>query len=62
MCKKVNLDELIKNSEIININDPCPFCKGKDKFINAPENDFVKHIIEEHKPQFAKIIGKVEKE
>jgi hypothetical protein len=62
MCKKVNLDELIENAIFVKIGDPCPFCKGEDKFINDSENDFVKHIVNEHKPEFAKILGKVEKE
>ena len=61
MCKKVNLDELIENSVMINIGDPCPFCK-ENPFINAPGEDFVKHMVNEHKPQFAKILGKVENE
>ena len=56
--KEINLDELINDAITVNIGDPCPLCKGKDKFMNAPENDFVKHIIEEHKPTFAKILGK----
>mgnify|MGYP003140018392 CR=1 FL=1 len=46
---------------MINIGDPCPFCK-EEPFINDKGNDFVKHIIDEHKPQFSKILGKVENE
>ena len=63
MARKGNLDELIKNSIVVKIGDPCPFCKGENKFINDPEkNDFVVHIVNEHQPEFAKILGKVEKE
>ena len=62
MCKKFNLDEVIKDSVLVNVDDPCPFCKGDDKFINSKENDIVTHIVNDHKPEFAKIIGKVEKE
>ena len=29
-------------------NEPCPFCKGKDKFVSEPNNDFLKHILEMH--------------
>ena len=42
MDRKFNLDELIKNSIVVKIGYPCPFCKGENKFINDPEkNDFV---------------------
>ena len=61
MCKKVNLDELIQESTLIKIGDACPFCKDKP-YMNTKENDIVKHIVEEHKPDFAKILGKVEEE
>ena len=56
--KEINLDELIKDAITVNLGDPCPFCKGKDKFMNTKENDFVRHIVEEHKPTYAKIIGR----
>jgi len=29
-------------------DEPCPFCKGKDKFISTPDNSFVDHIMKEH--------------
>ena len=32
--------------------EPCPYCKGKDKFINSPEADLVGHMMEEHIEQF----------
>ena len=25
-----------------------PFCKSENKFINEPDNDFLKHIMKEH--------------
>ena len=28
--------------------ETCPFCKGKDKFISQPDNDFLEHAIKEH--------------
>ena len=56
--KKINLDEVINNAITINIGDECPFCKGENKFINDSENDIIEHIIKEHKPSFAKIIGR----
>ena len=62
MSKKFNLDEKIKESTLVNIGDPCPFCKGDKPFMNISGNDFVRHIVDTHKPQFAKIIGKVENE
>ena len=63
MAKKVNLDELIEKSVLINIGDPCPICKRKGReFLNTPENDFVKHIIDEHKPEFSKFLGAIENE
>ena len=62
MCKKFNLDEVIKDSVMINIGDACPFCKGKDKFINDEEHDIVRHIVDVHKPEFSQIVGKLENE
>ena len=62
MCKKVNLDEAIENSEMIKLGDECPFCKGDNKFINTKDSDIVEHIVNEHKPDFARIIGKIEHE
>ena len=56
--KEINLDELIEDAITINIGDPCPFCEGDDKFMNTPENDFVKHIVEVHKPEYAKMLGR----
>ena len=29
-------------------DEPCPFCKGKDKFINNPDVNFIDHLMEEH--------------
>ena len=29
-------------------DEPCPFCKGKNKFINNPDIDFVEHLFKEH--------------
>ena len=29
-------------------DEPCPFCKGKDKFISKPDNSFLDHIMKEH--------------
>ena len=66
MASKVfNLDDLITDSIQVNIGDPCPFCKGKNPYMNDPSlpgNDFTKHIVDVHKPEFAYIIGKEEKE
>ena len=64
MARKVNLDELIKNSIVVKIGDPCPFCveEGNKPFMNTKENDFVKHLIEEHKPTFMYMLGKAGKE
>ena len=28
--------------------EACPFCKGKNKFINEPDNNFLKHIMAKH--------------
>ena len=56
--KEINLDEVINDAIQINIGDECPFCKGENKFINDSENDIIEHIIKEHKPSFAKIIGR----
>ena len=27
---------------------PCPFCRGKNKFINKEDNDLLKHLQEKH--------------
>ena len=56
--KVINLDELINDAIDINFGDECPFCEGKKKFINTKENDIVQHIVDEHKPTYAKILGK----
>ena len=56
--KIINLDELINDAIQINFGDECPFCKGDDKFVSTKENDIVEHIVNEHKPTFAKILGK----
>ena len=29
----------------------CPFCKGDDKFINQPDNDYLKHLMDRHEPE-----------
>ena len=29
----------------------CPFCKGKNKFINTPDGDFLIHLITEHQQE-----------
>ena len=34
-------------------NEPCPFCKGKDKFISTADNSFVDHIMKEHPEDMA---------
>ena len=36
--------------------EPCPFCKGKDKFINQPDNDFIKHITDKHPQEMEKAL------
>ena len=36
--------------------EDCPFCKGKDKFISTPDNDFLTHIIKEHKEMTLKTL------
>jgi len=28
--------------------EACPYCKGKDKFINNPDEPFVEHLFKEH--------------
>jgi len=28
--------------------EACPFCKGKDKFIDKPDNDFLEHLWNNH--------------
>ena len=28
--------------------ETCPFCKGEDKFISQPDNDFLTHLLETH--------------
>jgi glutaredoxin len=59
MSKRVvNLDELINDAIKIELGDECPFCKGDKKFVNDSENDIIEHILKEHKPTFAKILGK----
>jgi hypothetical protein len=60
--KVINLDELINDAVTVEFGDECPFCKGKDKFINSPENDFVKHVVDKHKPEFVTILGEINPE
>ena len=62
MASKVfNLDELIANAVHLKLGDPCPFCDKENAYMNVPENNIIRHIVEVHKPDFSKIIGKVEK-
>ena len=28
--------------------EACPFCKGKDKFISQPDNDYLQHLMDNH--------------
>ena len=28
--------------------EACPFCKDENKFINQPDNDFFKHLVDNH--------------
>lgn len=28
--------------------EPCPFCKGEDIFINSEDNDYLKHLMDNH--------------
>ena len=58
----INLDELINDAVTVEFGDECPYCKGKNKFINTPENDLIEHIVKEHKPQFATILGAINPE
>ena len=37
-------------------DEPCPFCKGKDKFINNPDIDFVEHLFKEHPKEAAEAL------
>ena len=63
MASKVfNLDDLIAESVHIKMGDPCPYCDKENAYINTPENDITKHILMNHKPDFVKIMGMVEKE
>ena len=32
--------------------ESCPFCKGKEKFVNQPDIDFVGHLQEKHPKEF----------
>jgi len=32
--------------------EPCPYCKGKDKFINQPDADLLGHMMEKHMKKF----------
>ena len=32
--------------------EPCPYCKGEDKFISQPDNDLMKHLIANHRKEF----------
>ena len=32
--------------------EPCPYCEGKDKFINSPDADLLGHMMEKHMEQF----------
>ena len=36
--------------------ESCPFCKGKDKFVNAPDNDFLAHLMEKHPDNMEKYL------
>ena len=29
-------------------NEPCPFCKGDNKFINNPDVDLLEHLMIQH--------------
>jgi len=28
--------------------EDCPFCKGKDKFVNQKDNDYLQHLMDNH--------------
>jgi len=34
-------------------NEPCPFCKGEDKFISTAENNFIDHLMKKHPKDMA---------
>ena len=34
-------------------DEPCPFCKGKDKFVNNPDVNFIDHLMKEHPEDMA---------
>ena len=36
--------------------ETCPFCKGKDKFISKPDNDFLKHLMDKHPDRMDKYL------
>jgi len=36
--------------------EACPFCKGDDKFINQPDNDFLQHIMDKHPTEIKKAL------
>ena len=29
-------------------DEPCPFCKGENKFVHNPNIDFVEHLFDKH--------------
>ena len=64
MAKEINLDELANEAIEVNLGEACAFCveEGNKPFMNTKENDFVKHLIEEHKPTFMYMLGKAGKE
>ena len=33
---------------VLGHGEPCPFCSGKDEFVNSPDNDFLNHLIKKH--------------
>ena len=36
--------------------EACPYCKGKEKFVNQPDIDFVGHLQEKHPKEFMKAL------
>tara|TARA_R100000781_G_C4072612_1_gene124982 strand:+ start:1209 stop:1409 length:201 start_codon:yes stop_codon:yes gene_type:complete len=50
MKYKINEYYLILEDIMIAIgnNEPCPFCKGDNKFINNPDVDLLEHLMIQH--------------
>tara|TARA_R100000781_G_scaffold114850_1_gene87217 strand:+ start:1090 stop:1245 length:156 start_codon:yes stop_codon:yes gene_type:complete len=39
-------------------DEPCPFCKGKDKFVNDPDVNFIDHLMKEHPAEMTEYLFK----